>query len=208
MADISLCDSFDDLISRLRAGDEEAAAALFDRFARRLIALARRRLLGVLSKEDPEDVVQSVLRSFFLRQREGQFTVTSWESLWGILTVITLRKCWNRMAHVYAERRDVSREVPDALLGEFSLQRAAIARDPTPLEAAVLTDTLEYLLRSLEPTDREMLTLHLQGYTLAEISRQVRRGQRTVQRRLELVRRRLRRLQTDDSRCQPPFPVE
>jgi RNA polymerase sigma-70 factor (ECF subfamily) len=192
--DLPPTDSFDELITRLRAGDEGAAAALFDRFAGRLIALGRGRLEGALGKEDAEDVVQSVFRSFFLRQRAGQFTLTGWESLWGVLTVITLRKCCNRLEHLRAARRDVGREVSLGLLDEAGLGWQAVARDPTPLEAAVLTETVEHVLRGLEPPDREMLTLHLQGHTLAEISRHVGRGQRTVQRRIELVRRRLRRL--------------
>src|SRR5690242_9456367 len=56
--------SFADLMARLRAGDDAAAAALFQRFATRLIALARGRLDGLVRRKvDPEDVVQSVFRS-------------------------------------------------------------------------------------------------------------------------------------------------
>lgn len=192
-------ETLDALISRLNAGDQDAAAILFHRFAHRLIALARNRLEGVLGKEDAEDVVQSVFRSFFLRQRAGQFAVNNWESLWGILTVITVRKCCNRLEHLRAARRDVAREISLSLLEDAGLGWQALARDPTPLEAAVLTDTVENLLNGLEPPDRTMLTLHLQGHSVAEISRQVGRGQRTVRRRIELVRRRLRRPPTEET---------
>ncbi len=66
--------TFDDLMARLNDGDDEAAAEIFNRFVRRLIFLARSRLNAqVRQKEDPEDVVQSVFRSFFTRQVEGQF---------------------------------------------------------------------------------------------------------------------------------------
>ena len=66
---MSLPDSFDDVITRLRDGDSEAATEIFHRFAARLIALARTRLDSrVRQKVDPEDVVQSVFRSFFIRQ--------------------------------------------------------------------------------------------------------------------------------------------
>ena len=49
-----------DVLARLRAGDEQAAAEVFGRFAHRLVGLARQRLPDSLrGKEDPEDAVQS-----------------------------------------------------------------------------------------------------------------------------------------------------
>src|SRR5262245_63507372 len=100
------------LLERLRAGDEDAAAEVFNRFAHRLIALARKQLQQTIrSKEDPEDVVQSAYRSFFWRQREGQFHIDNWDDVWGILTVITVRKCGRRMSYFRAARRNVRREV-------------------------------------------------------------------------------------------------
>src|SRR5262245_19261250 len=145
-------DDFDNLAARLRAGDEEAAAEVFNRFAHRLIALARARLQSVLgTKEDPEDVVQSVYRSFFRRQREGRFQIDSWEDMWGILTVLTVRKCGRRITYFRAARRDVRREI--RLPAEDPRDAwEAVARDPTPSEAAVLTETLEELMRGLGET--------------------------------------------------------
>ena len=46
--------------------------------------------------------------------------------------------------------------------------------EPTPEEAAVLADLVEWLMRALETVQqREALTLLLQGYVRAEISREV-----------------------------------
>ena len=61
-----------DLLARLRAGDEQAAAEVFGRFAHRLVGLARQKLGKALrGKEDPEDAVQSALRSFYVRYAAG-----------------------------------------------------------------------------------------------------------------------------------------
>jgi len=58
--------SFGDMIDQLRAGNEDAATLLFQQYAHRLIGLARLHLNDRLrQKVDPEDVVQSALKSFF-----------------------------------------------------------------------------------------------------------------------------------------------
>ena len=48
-----------------------------------LIGLARSHLGGVIrQKVDPEDVVQSVFRSFFQRNAQGNWNLDDWDSLW------------------------------------------------------------------------------------------------------------------------------
>src|SRR5262245_37537637 len=101
-------ESFHDIIARLGRGESRAASEVFQRFADRLIALARARLTAqVRQKVDPEDVLQSVCRSFFVRQADGQFVLGSWDELWSLLTVLTVRKCANRARHLKAARRAV-----------------------------------------------------------------------------------------------------
>src|SRR5262245_52754646 len=100
-------DSFPKWMDRLRARDDDAARELFRRFTQQLIALARRQFHPALRhKVDPEDVVQSAYKSFFFRYGEGNLDVGNWDSLWGLLTLITLRKCADRVAYHRAERRD------------------------------------------------------------------------------------------------------
>ena len=62
------------LVERWQSGDQSAAKQLFDTYVDRLVALARRRISQRLnSRLDPEDVVQSVFRTFFERAKEGRF---------------------------------------------------------------------------------------------------------------------------------------
>jgi RNA polymerase sigma-70 factor, ECF subfamily len=192
-------DSFAFLMGRLNAGDGSAADALFRRYAQRLLALARSRLEeAVRRKEDPEDVMQSVFKSFFTRQQDGQFDVAGWDSLWTLLALLTVRKCADRIEYFRAACRDVRRE-EGAGASEASgpLLRAA-ADDPTPSEAAMLTETLEQLMAGLDGPDRDVVSLQLQGYTIPEISARVRRSERTVCRVLDRARRRLRRLREEE----------
>ena len=110
-------DSFDALIDRLRRGDNAAATEIYERFARQLIQQAQQRLVGRLrGKADPEDVVQSVFKSLYGRLQDGQFVLPNWDSLWGLLVQITLRKCGHRVEYFHAAKRDVRNEVsPGAL---------------------------------------------------------------------------------------------
>jgi len=182
--------SFADIMSRLRSGDSHAEAAVFNRFAGRLIALARSRLDGqIRQKIDPEDVLQSVYKSFFQRQARGQFVLDNWDALWALLALITARKCGRWIDFFHAERRDVRLEDP-ARPGK-SQDMDALARGPGPLEAAVLTETLKELLAGLSDSHRDIVSLGLQGYTTPEISEKAGRSERTVNRVLQSVGKKL-----------------
>jgi RNA polymerase sigma-70 factor, ECF subfamily len=191
--------SFDELMVRLRQGDQDAATEIFNRFTRQLITLARSRLDHILrQKLDPEDVLQSVYRSFFDRHSQGQYDFQNWDTLWGILTLITIRKCGHRLAYYRAACRDIQREVADPLAPDITgTGWDAVAREPTPSEAAQLTETIEQLMAGLTDRERDMVSLRLQGYTAPEISTQVGRTERTVQRVLQRVKRKLVRIHGD-----------
>jgi RNA polymerase sigma-70 factor (ECF subfamily) len=190
-------DSFTLWLARLRARDDAAAREVFERFTRQLVGLARRQFGAALRhRVDPEDVVQSAYKSFFQRYGAGNLEVGNWNGLWGLLTVITLRKCSERVAYHRTESRDVEREVsaPPGAVGEApSLE--ALGREPTPLEAAVLSETVDQLLTDLTEDERPIVELSLQGYTTQEISTQLGTPERTVRRLRERVRKRLEREQ-------------
>lgn len=195
---LSSFDSFAGLMDRLRAGDDQAAAAVFVRFAQRLVGLARTRLSPKMAaKVDPEDVVQSAYKSFFVRQREGELEIGNWDSLWGLLTLITLRKCADRAAYYGAEKRDVKREqAPAADTASTVPGDWALDREPRPEEAVVLTETVESLFTHMDdPDERAILELSLQGYTALEISEKLQRAERSVRRLRERIRKKLERLQ-------------
>jgi RNA polymerase sigma-70 factor (ECF subfamily) len=193
-------DSFAEFLARLRSGDDAAARELFQRFAGQLIALARRRFNTRLQRKvDPEDIVQSAYKSFFLRYGDGNLNVVNWNSLWGLLTLITLRKCAERAAYYRAGRRDVAREVSAPAGAEGTPWLEALGREPTPLEAAELSETVEQLFAGLDEDERPVLELSLQGYSTREISQQLGRAERTVRLLRECVRKRLERMQKDVS---------
>jgi RNA polymerase sigma-70 factor (ECF subfamily) len=174
------------LLEQLRAGDNRAADAIFQRFARRLIGLARVRLDERLrQKVDAEDVVQSVFRSFFARSAREEFDFANWEGVWALLVLLTVRKCGRRVRHFQAECRDVRREAPgggdDSAVDPHFIE--AIADEPTPEEAALLAETTEEIMRRLQSDkERQILELSLQGHSVPEISAKVGHYERGVER--------------------------
>ena len=93
-------------------------------------------------------------------------------------------------------RRDVRRVQPlplsdgsrsDAPHEAFALE----ADDPTPAVAAVLNEALEQRLRDLpEPDLRQVALMKLEGYTNHEIAEALKCGERSVERKLNLIRKR------------------
>ena len=173
--------------------DDDAAREVFRRYAGRLIQLARARLdRQTRQKVDPEDVVQSVFRSFFTRQAEGRFDLASWDDLWSLLVVITVRKCRRQAVALRAGRRDVRRELHASQLPEPEAFLEAAGAEPTPEEVVSLVETVERLLSGASAVERQVLMLRLQGYTPAEISREVGGiSERKVYRVLAQARKRL-----------------
>jgi RNA polymerase sigma-70 factor (ECF subfamily) len=187
--------SFVKFLTRLRQGDDEAAAQVFELYAARLIDLAHSRLSdGVRRKLDPEDVLQSALKSFFIRVREGKISLSDWDGLWTVLVVITLRKCRKQIVYYRRARRDISREDYAGAEGtEWRLDYEAIARDPSSEEAALLVETLEQALSGLDDADRQVVLQMLGGSKPAHVSVLLGITQRRVYRVLERVRSRLLR---------------
>ena len=116
-----------------------------------------------------------------------------------------MRKCYRRSDYLRAERRDAaprgvvpggSRDVD--LDGSGTSWWEAIDREPTPVEAAMLTETVEQLLVDLGGPEREIVELSLQGHTTPEIAARLGRSRRTVRRVRERVRDYLLQLQRED----------
>jgi DNA-directed RNA polymerase specialized sigma24 family protein len=167
------------LVEQLRVGNPGGPPELYTRFVVRLMALARARLDGRLrAKVDPEDVVQSALRSFFGGVADGRLVLDDPDRLWGLLALVTLRKC-RKQARIYlAERRDVRREADDEADGPVALDR-----DPTPEEAACLNETVEQMMTRLgSPLKRRIFEMSLQGYSVPEIADALNHYERGVKR--------------------------
>jgi RNA polymerase sigma-70 factor (ECF subfamily) len=182
------------VMERVREGDEQAAAEVHRRFVRRLVGLAAAKLrdrAGPRGEED--DVVQSVFRSFFGRHQDAGYAFSDWDAVWGMLAVITVRKCSKNRSFWRAGRRDPRRECSSSgMASEGALPRIVADRQPSPEEAACLAETVGLWIRGMGKEQQRVIRLGLEGWSEPQIARQLGRTERTVRRIRQRAEERLR----------------
>jgi RNA polymerase sigma-70 factor (ECF subfamily) len=177
-----------DYLDLCRLGNEDAARKLFDDYVDRLVALARRRISQRLaSRVDPEDIVQSVFRTFFGRIKEGQFQIENQDDLCKLLMRITVHKTLRQVAFHQAAKRDPYQESGQSDEAHDRMKEQ-LAREPTPDAAVAFVDQLEHFLAGLQPQELAILEMRLQGYSNEEICQRLNIYDRKIRRVLERVR--------------------
>ena len=190
------------LVASFRGGDEAAATALFERYFARLAALVRGRLGAKLrARVDADDVAMSAYRSFFVRAAAGQFELEESGDLWRLLARMALHKLSHQVERHTAEKRAVSHE--ERLTDSNGLTRDIASLEPSPEEAAAVADELEFIMRSLNETERRTLELRLQGELLEAIAAELGQSERTVRRTLAHVREIMLKRLPDAERSAP-----
>jgi RNA polymerase sigma factor (sigma-70 family) len=178
---------------RVAEGDAEAAAEFWKQYGGRLQGLAAEYLTSRLyRREGPEDVVQSVCRSFLMRARAGQFHLEDRDSLWRLLCAITLTKVRQKARYHGRQKRSYDQERP--LEAEGADGPPVLSPEPTPAEAAEFADQLERLLSEMDEEERQMVQLRMEQCTHAEIAERLGCSERTVRRLLKRVQNRLKSL--------------
>lgn len=178
------------LLERWKAGDEEAADEIFQRYLTRLVGLARNRLSDRMRRRvDAEDVVQSAFRSFFRHAKGGRYELGRSGDLWRLLAAITVNKTLGQVEFHQAAKRAINHEeaMPDSGASSW-LPPAAITHQPTVEESLALADELESFMRTLEPIERQVLELRLQDRNTGDIADEIERSTRTVRRVLDRLK--------------------
>ena len=179
------------LALRVKDGDQDAAHVLYKRYVQRVFGLVDSRLGAKLrATTDAEDIVQSVFRSMFRGVQAGNYEVEPGSTLWNLLAVISLTKLRRRAHHQTAQRRDVDRLV--------SLQTVADGEAMDVSTDEFLEICVRETMQKLRPSDRKILLLRIQGFTLTEISEKTSLSCRTIARRLRTSRKHLASLLLED----------
>lgn len=183
------------LLRRYRSGEQEAATRLYLRYAQRLHGLAMAQTgQDLKTRIDPEDIVQSIFRTFFRRAQEGHYQVPDGDELWKLFLVIGLHKIRDAAVFHRAAKRNVSRTT--AIDGAASgLEPAA----PDEVAETTLRMVIDELLQQLSESQREIILLRLEGSQVDEIAAETKRSRRTVERTLQKFRELLQQQIQDDS---------
>jgi RNA polymerase sigma-70 factor (ECF subfamily) len=161
MADDS---AFQELMRRVRAGDEEAASELVRRYESKIRRVVRFNLDSRLQRHfDSMDVCQSVLASFFVRAGLGQYELHTSGQILNLLAVMARNKLANQVKHQRRGRRDHRRVTADD-----GVQAADDA--PSPSEQVANRELLAEARGRLSEEERRLLELREQGKEWTEIA--------------------------------------
>lgn len=183
-------------LALLKEGDSAAAQPLWERYFHQLVRLARNRLRGAPRRAaDEEDVALSAFESFFRQAAQGRFPrLDDRDDLWRLLLVLTARKAAHLIRDERRERRGGGKVTPEADLpaqlgdGEAALARV-IGSEPTPELAAQVADECRRLLGRLAGDDlRAIAVWQMEGHTVPEIAAKLGRSERTIARKLAVIR--------------------
>lgn len=181
-------------LRQLQAGEQQAAQGLWERYFRRLVALARAKLGSRRpAGADEEDVALSAFGSFCRAAEQGRFPLlTDRTDLWRVLMMITARKALHLMRDEQRLKRGGGGSGPHkrAAASEETDLEQIIGSEPSPDFAAQVADECERLLSSLANKELEKVALmKMDGYSNDEIATRLRCAPRSVGRKLLLIRR-------------------
>jgi RNA polymerase sigma-70 factor (ECF subfamily) len=172
------------LLRRYKSGDQAAATRLYLKYAHRLHGLAVAQTgQDLKTRIEPEDIVQSVFRTFFRRAKDGHYQVPDGEELWKLFLVIGLHKIRDAASYHRAEKRNVQKTLS---LSDNDQDFAATA--PDQLAENTLQIVIDELLQSLNSSQKEIIMLRLEGMTVDDIAESTQRSRRTVERTLQKFR--------------------
>ncbi len=184
-------------IGQLRAGDQVAAQHLWEGYFRRLVGLARGKLQTLPCRAaDEEDVALSAFASFCRGVECGRFPqLADRNDLWRLLVTITARKALQLARHERTQKRGGGAVRDEAALDGSAPEGAAIDQllgtEPPPAFAAQVAEESQRLLDGLGDSElRRIAVWKMEGNTIEEIAAKLRRAPRTVERKLDLIRRR------------------
>jgi RNA polymerase sigma-70 factor (ECF subfamily) len=173
------------LVRRLRTGSQDAATQLYLRYAKRLHGLSRAKCSPDLAaRVDPDDIVQSVFRTFFRRVEKGEYDVPDGEELWKLFLVIGLNKIRTAGTFHRAAKRDVRSSFGSDDLG----LAAEMIDEPDTTSLSVLKMSIDEVLGKLSPSHREIIHLRIEGHDVSAIADQLGRSKRSVERILQGLR--------------------
>ena len=184
-------------LQELKQGSEDAAAELWQRYFRRLVTLARKRLGNAPRRvSDEEDVAACVFRSLCNGIDSGRFDqLDDRDDLWRLLVVMTRHKATKQVRFQAAQKRGGTNVRGHSIVGKLHADENAggfdifFGNDPTPELLVQVQEEQERLFGLLsEDQHRRIAQLRLQGYSVEEMAQELGISNRSIKRKLALIR--------------------
>jgi RNA polymerase sigma factor (sigma-70 family) len=182
-------------IAGLKDGDALAVQNLWTRYFERLVRLAKKKL-GNSPKRvaDEDDIAQNVFHSLCRGAKAGRFSdVSRRDDLWWLLLGITRQKVADYVRKETAQKRGPSQVQTEGGLNPRESQPFMLDQllgdEPSPEFLAILNEQNEHLLNLLRDDQlRRIAMWRIEGYTVEEIANLLAVSDRTIERKLRLIR--------------------
>ena len=175
-------------LSKLQAGQSEAAEPIWIRYQAKLVSIATQQLAENPDRSvDGEDLVQSSFGNVCLAVQNGKYPdIDNREDLWGLLYIATV----NRVREHYRELRALKRS---QISSTQAIDPSILADLQTPFAEAQMADLLEYLLSRLDSEDpshllRQIALLYLDDHSASSIAKILRKRKTSVLISLRFIR--------------------
>jgi RNA polymerase sigma factor (sigma-70 family) len=177
-------------LARIHAGDQDAARDLLMRYEAEVRLVVRRQLPRMLrSRFDSVDFLQSVWGSFFHRVRTVPTEFEDGRHLVAFLARAAKNKVIDEFRKAGSQKQDMRREEP--IWSDGEKPRELPGDLETASQVAEAREAFDHL-RNLVPEERRaILELKAEGLSSREIGDRLGISERTVQRVLEELRRRV-----------------
>lgn len=185
-------------LSQLKDGDAAAARQLWDTYFLKMVEVARLKLHGTRTRmADEEDVALSAFKSFCHGARDGRFPqLLENGDPWPLLLALTNHKAIDLVRHERRVKRGGpglrSRcpDSPEVLQGDDGVLSQFIGREPDPRWTYEVAEECQQLLDRLSDSLlRGIAVWKIEGFTTEEIAAKLGCASRTVERKLQLIRR-------------------
>ncbi len=179
-------------IALVKSGDPVAANHIWQHYFARLVRAVRARTRGQNSAvSDDEDIVLSVFDSFYDAAQNGRFPdLSDRDDLWRLLMRMAARKVVDKRRRDQRQRR--GGEVTFHTLNDAGDDHQiidAIGNEPSPEMVLMMQESVQQLFSHLGVGPlADLAVAKLEGQTNAEIARRFGCSERTIERRLRLIR--------------------
>ena len=177
--------SFQELLTRVNEGSQEAAWQLIERYGSHIRAVVRRRMHPSLRTFlDSEDFVQSVWGSL-VRIGPRLTDIDHPEQLVALMAKIARNKVIDEVRRrTKTEKHRVTHQMPPE---DFAKSKIVTIQyeQPTPSQFAVARERWEFILKGETETAKRVVELRLGGRTYVEIASELGINERTVRRTID-----------------------